>query len=133
MYLKEFKDNFFDFILDGHCLHCIIGKDRKIFLRNVHRVLKPGGIFIVMTMCGEVKGRNLKKYFDEKTRLIIKNRIAVRYIGLAEDILREINDQGFKIIKWKIKKGNRLLNRMNLLSKQQDFNLIWKFLKYRIQ
>lgn len=32
----------FDFILDGFCLHCIIGEDRPVFLANAFRLLKPG-------------------------------------------------------------------------------------------
>ena len=29
-----------DVVLDGHCLHCIIGEDRRVFLRNARRCLR---------------------------------------------------------------------------------------------
>ena len=42
----------FDLAVDGHCLHCIIrSEDRKAFLKNSFKLLKKGGLFIVMTMC----------------------------------------------------------------------------------
>lgn len=33
-----------DLILDGHCLHCVIGNDRKTLLHNARRLLKPDGL-----------------------------------------------------------------------------------------
>jgi len=100
--LAEFKDNFFDFVLDGHCLHCIIGKDRNAFLKSALRVLRPGGFFRVATMCGEVTNDEWIKDFDPKSRCMVIKDIARRYIGLADDILDEIKDAGFKIKRWRI-------------------------------
>ncbi|MBI4834396.1 MAG: class I SAM-dependent methyltransferase [Planctomycetes bacterium] len=97
--LKDYKDNTFDFVLDGHCLHCIIGDDRKQFLKNALRIIKPKGVFFVDTMCGEILNEDLKKQFDPKTRcLILPDGTAQRYIGLAEDIVREVKDAGFKVL-----------------------------------
>jgi SAM-dependent methyltransferase len=48
----------FDLAIDGHCLHCIIRpEDRKAFLKNSFKLLKKGGLFIVMTMCSPADKR----------------------------------------------------------------------------
>jgi len=49
--LSTFTDDYFDFVLDGHCLHCIIGDDRRLLFSSARRVLRPGGYFLVNTMC----------------------------------------------------------------------------------
>jgi len=100
--LKDFPDDFFDFVLDGYCFHCIIGEDRKLFLASARRVLKPGGFFHVVTMCGEIP-EDLKKDFDPESRCLIQNEIATRYIGLPEDILDEIRYADFHILHWEVK------------------------------
>ena len=48
-----YPDDFFDVVIDGSCLHCIIGDDRKPFLSHTFRVLKPNGLFVVQTACGD--------------------------------------------------------------------------------
>jgi ubiquinone/menaquinone biosynthesis C-methylase UbiE len=60
--LAAYPDGFFDFVFDGHCLHCIIGKDRERLLATVRRVLKPRGYFLVDTMCGPVDASQLPGY-----------------------------------------------------------------------
>jgi len=96
--LKDYPDNSYVFILDECCFHCIIGEDRKLFLPNARRVLKPGGFLLVNTMCGEVTNEEMKNQFDAKTRCLISKEIASRYIGLAEDITDEIKEAGFHIL-----------------------------------
>jgi ubiquinone/menaquinone biosynthesis C-methylase UbiE len=95
-----YPSNFFDGIIDALCFHCIIGEDRPIFLANVFRVLKPRGLFIVMTKCGNPKEPNY--LFDWTTRCSIVNGIATRYWGMPESILEEIRTAGFEVVNWKI-------------------------------
>ena len=97
-----YSDESFDAVIDAHCLHCIIGEDRRIFLDNAYRVLKSSGYLIVMTMCGDPAEESTKKYFDPVSRNMIVDGIAGRYFGHPEDILREIQSAGFDIVKWKI-------------------------------
>ena len=82
-------------------MHCIIAYDRISFFENVKRVLRDGGIFIGFTMCGEAPDC-LKEFFDTKSRNIIKNGIAGRYIGTVNILLREFEDNGFKILEHSI-------------------------------
>jgi ubiquinone/menaquinone biosynthesis C-methylase UbiE len=95
-----YPSDFFDGIIDALCFHCIIGEDRPIFLANVFRVLKPRGLFIVMTKCGNPKEPNY--LFDWTTRCSIVNGIATRYWGMPESILEEIRTAGFEVVNWKI-------------------------------
>jgi 2-polyprenyl-3-methyl-5-hydroxy-6-metoxy-1,4-benzoquinol methylase len=101
--LEEYDDSFFDLVVDGYCLHCIIGNDRRRFLESAYRVLKPGGIFIVNTMCGEITTKRLSEGFDPKTRCQLHDGIAYRYIGVAEDIVNEIRIAGFSLLQWEVK------------------------------
>jgi cyclopropane fatty-acyl-phospholipid synthase-like methyltransferase len=85
----------FDAVLDGHCLHCIVGEDRKRFLAMVHRVLPAHGVLVVDTMCGPVT-RGPQGY-DAQTGYVVHQGIATRYIGEPAAIEREIDAGGFAI------------------------------------
>lgn len=89
------EDEYFDIVLDGHCLHCIIGDDRRDFFSESSRVLKPGGWLLIDTMCGPVIGNQLGGY-DAKTRCMMSNGVALRYFSLPEEIEKEVVDAGFK-------------------------------------
>jgi SAM-dependent methyltransferase len=83
----------FDLALDGHCLHCIISAtDRKAFLRNVRRLLKPGGLFLVLTMAAPVDRRALAKCCPNQ---ILRQRTLYVPLRHAGDVVgaRRINGQ----------------------------------------
>jgi SAM-dependent methyltransferase len=111
------KAGSFDLALDGHCLHCITGPaDRTRFLRNVHKMLREDGVFIVLTMCRPVD----RKAFAEKYPTspfvgstvyapfaeaadylggrIIKGKLHMptRHIGHWKSILAELRDANFR-------------------------------------
>jgi 2-polyprenyl-3-methyl-5-hydroxy-6-metoxy-1,4-benzoquinol methylase len=87
----------FDQVIDGHCLHCIIGDDRARCLNQVWQALTVDGTFVVLTMCGEVLGETLRSQYDPKTKLLMANGRPIRYIGNADDICAEIQCAGFEI------------------------------------
>lgn len=96
-----YPDDYFNIIIDGHCFHCIIDDDRKTFLHEALRVLRPGGIFIIMTMCGEPAKSIIEKFDIDNGNLISKG-IAGRYIGKPSDILEEIELSKLNILEWTI-------------------------------
>lgn len=94
--VPPYPDDFFDLVVDGHCFHCIIGEDRKNFLSQALRVTRPGGLFLVMTMCNEPP-EAIQRWYDPLTRYQVHDGLAGRYFGLPEDILKEISSSGFAI------------------------------------
>lgn len=93
----------YDVVLDGHCLHCIIGADRERVLANVRDALAPGGHFIVATMCGEVTIPALRACFDPVTRCQVVDGVAYRYIGEVEGLREELRAAGFEVVASRIR------------------------------
>jgi SAM-dependent methyltransferase len=89
----------YDLVIDGHCLHCIIGDDRARLLANVHRALVPGGSLFVATMCGEITIPELRACFDPVTRCQVVDEVAYRFVGDADEILDELRAAGFEIVR----------------------------------
>lgn len=107
----------FDLVIDGLCLHCITDiKDRKAYLDNVFKILKDGGLFVLLTMCGPMdrkrfskacKGHKIVKKvvyvpFEDKSYGTLskfngKNYLPSRYIGHWKDILGEVRMAGFEL------------------------------------
>ena len=102
--LDTYETDFFRLVIDGRCLHCIIGPDRATTLTSIYRVLQPGGGFLVQCMCGVVMDESsMKAAFDPSSRCTLNREgIATRYIGAADDILQELTDVGFEIAHWAV-------------------------------
>lgn len=83
------QEKAFDLIVDGNCLHCIIGGDRKTFLANVQRLLKAGGIFFVFSRCSNSANDEIIE-FEGKP---------YRYMPGQENLHRELEAAGFEIRK----------------------------------
>ena len=95
--LEEFAADAFDFVYDSHLLHCIIGADRQKLFQSVQRVLKPGGFFLVDTMCYSALTHNLEGFDLDSKYTIWPDGTATRYIGEEEVILEELRAAGFNI------------------------------------
>jgi len=111
------KAGTFDLAVDGHCLHCIIDdKDRQAFLSNTRRLLKKGGLFIVMTMCSPVDRRAFRELSEGRQKVLghtiygkgdwgsegarnIGGQIycPTRRVPHWKTILSEISDTGFEV------------------------------------
>lgn len=107
----------FDLVIDGLCLHCITDiKDRRAYLDNVFKILKDGGLFVLLTMCGPMDRRRFSKAckghkivkkvvyipFEDKSygrlsRFNDKYYLPSRYIGHWKDILGEVRRAGFEL------------------------------------
>ena len=78
-----FDTNQFDLVVDGHCLHCVTNKaTRRDFIDNAARLLAPGGLFVVATMCTPMNWRALRANYS-KSKVI--NRIHYHPFGSAGD------------------------------------------------
>ena len=97
VHLSTFGEASFDLVVDGHCLHCIIGEDRAVCLAAVCRVLKHGGSFVVLTMCGEVTNQKMLKSFDHERKVTLHQGQPTRFIGDVEAIVSEVTAAGFVI------------------------------------
>lgn len=107
----------FDIVIDGLCLHCITAvKDRQAYWANVFKLLKDGGLFILLTMCGPMNIKGLlkahKEYkiaekilyvpFENKNypglkKIDCKPYLPTRYIEHWKDILNELRRAGFEL------------------------------------
>lgn len=107
----------FDLAVDGHCFHCLTAtKDRIAYLDNVFKMLKNGGLFVLLAMCGPMdkesfhaacKGHKIVKQvvyvpcedkrYENLTIFHGKSYLPTRYIGHWKDILGELNRAGFKM------------------------------------
>jgi len=100
--LKSQPDAVFDFVLDGHCLHCIVEEGRKMFLDASKRVLKPGGFFRVQHMVQPVL--TPEKCFPTPSSYDVGRKIAFmhgkpfRYIPETGELLEELKRAGFEIL-----------------------------------
>lgn len=95
--LNGYAPNSFDLVLDGHCLHCIIGPDRQTFFQEAKRVLKPLGKLLVLTMAGDASEVPMRGHYDSASRCQVIDDTMTRYFGAPESILKEIQNAGFSV------------------------------------
>ncbi len=107
----------FDLVVDGHCYHCITDTDdRKAFLQTAYNLLKPGGVFVLLSMCAPVDREKFKQTWkDQKLyRKIVycpwdsdmcegmkqfsgRNFMPCRYITHWKEILKELRSACFEL------------------------------------
>lgn len=85
-----YGDGRFDAVIDGNCLHCLIGADRARALVEVRRILRPSGVFVVSTMCGEPRSEEARARFHVRTRCLVQNGRPYRTLLPADEIVREM-------------------------------------------
>ncbi|MFT5481907.1 MAG: SAM-dependent methyltransferase [Halieaceae bacterium] len=98
IYLEQFADDAFDFVYDSHLLHCIIGDDRRVLFDSIKRVLRPGGYFLVNTMCFSDLSVDVEGLDLQSGCTLLPDGTATRYIGAEEDILEELKMSHFKVL-----------------------------------
>jgi ubiquinone/menaquinone biosynthesis C-methylase UbiE len=63
----KFKEMSFDFVLDVGCFHHVAQEDRHAFIENVHRVLRPGGRYLLMCFSDRM-GRAWNHFSERQIR-----------------------------------------------------------------
>lgn len=96
--LQQFNDSTFSAVIDGNCLHCIFGDDRKKFLNESRRVLNSKGVLYISTMFGDPKTPEALAEFDVQKRIQYQNGEPSRHMGNKDEVLNEISFAGFKIL-----------------------------------
>jgi SAM-dependent methyltransferase len=89
-------DATFAAVVDGLCLHCIVLDDRARALGETYRVLRPGGVFLVMTMCGDPPPE-MSAGFDPQSRCLVRGGVAGRHFGTEQSLLAELHAAGFDV------------------------------------
>jgi SAM-dependent methyltransferase len=63
------KDASFDLVIDGHCLHCLVDDaDRRAFHREVARLLRPEGCFVLQSMARPLLPRTFARVAPGRLR-----------------------------------------------------------------
>ena len=92
-----FAEKSFDVVIDGSCLHCLIGNDRARCLQEVRRILRPEGVFVVSSMCGLPKSDDARASFDPRTGHLLRDGRPYRTLKPLDDLARELKDCGFDV------------------------------------
>lgn len=93
--LAPFADASFDFLVDNHVLHCLIGDDRVAFLRSAVRVMRPGGVMFSDTMCHGPR-LDMEAYDIDPTTRVTRNR--TRFWATEEELAAEFASAGLTVI-----------------------------------
>jgi 2-polyprenyl-3-methyl-5-hydroxy-6-metoxy-1,4-benzoquinol methylase len=92
-----FAEKSFDIVIDGACLHCLIGNDRARCLQEVSRILRPNGIFVVSSMCGLPKSDDARASFDPRASHLLRDGRPYRTLRPLGDLARELMASGFEV------------------------------------
>jgi ubiquinone/menaquinone biosynthesis C-methylase UbiE len=92
-----FSERSFDIVIDGSCLHCLIGDDRTRCLQEVRRLLRSEGVFVVSSMCGLPKSDEAKARFDPLAGHLLQHGQPYRTLKPLADLEGELIDSGFEV------------------------------------
>lgn len=94
---KNFGKRKFDFILDGNCIHCIIGDDRKLVLQQIFNQLDDEGYFYLSHMIGKPICDLSYADYDEEDNLQLLDGKPYRYMPSEEELEKELELAGFEL------------------------------------
>ena len=98
----NYPDAWCDIVVDGHCYHCIIGEDRRKFLAQAFRVLKPNGWLLILTMVNNPAACEDFTGYDAVRRVQFFDDKAVRYFVEPTELCSELEAAGFEIYSSKV-------------------------------
>jgi len=90
-------DASFDLVVDGACLHCLLGPDRGSCLSEVMRVLRPGGTFIASSMCGPPRAPEALSRYDRDQEVLMEDGKAHRTMRSLPNLCMELTRAGLKV------------------------------------
>lgn len=90
-----FDQSSFDIVYDGSCTHCLVGDDRHRCFSEVRRVLRPGGTFVLSSMCGTPKSADAISQYDPRSRQLYENGRPIRTLKPLAELEHEMKVAGF--------------------------------------
>lgn len=115
----SYADGQFDVVIDGDCLHCIVGDARRVCLSEAYRVTRPGGYFLLSSMVWPPRSKRAKKLYDPAMRCLIKDGQPYRYMPRSRDLHNEVNRAGFVVRSHHVKR-NAWWNHLTLLAQRSE-------------
>jgi SAM-dependent methyltransferase len=85
-----------DVVLDGHAYHFQVGNDRRVYLLNAARHLKPGGWLIINTNVGDPLQPDVD--FDPETRTSKMGGFTMNYWATLDEVRGEMEATGFEVV-----------------------------------
>jgi SAM-dependent methyltransferase len=98
--MSDLQGDRYELGIDGNCLHCLIGDDRRRCLAEVRRLLTVGGAFIVSSMCGEPRSEAARAMFDGLSRCLLDldDGRPTRTLASIDGLIGELRQAGFQVI-----------------------------------
>ena len=84
--MSRFEDRRFHLVIDGNCLHCVLGEARPKAFAAIRRVLMDDGVLIVEaeSMYGEPRSAEVRASFDEDAKCIGRDGRPYRYLPIEQ-------------------------------------------------
>jgi SAM-dependent methyltransferase len=112
-----YQDGQFDLVVDGNCLHCVIGESRQAAISEAFRVTKPGGYFLLSSMCGRPRSLEARSAFVPHERCILKDGKPHRYLQSRVGLLQELMRAGFDV-RWHSVRRNPWWNHLTAFAQK---------------
>ena len=97
-HIYQCKDSTFELIIDGSCLHCLIEDARRLFFAEVRRLLKPGGRFVIGSMCGAPHYAEDITAYDPLRHHLLKDGQPWRTLKPLPALINEIQEAQFNVL-----------------------------------
>ncbi|SFU06001.1 Methyltransferase domain-containing protein [Kosakonia arachidis] len=95
--LAQLEDHRFDLIFDGSCMHCLTGSQRGQAYRQVRRLLRENGTFIISSMCGEPGYEEDRQHYEASSHILYRKGKPWRTLMPLISLQHEIISAGFII------------------------------------
>lgn len=97
-HISQCEDSMFELIIDGSCLHCLIDDARSHCFAEVRRLLKPGGRFVVSSMCGAPRYAEDKAVYHSARHHLLKNGQPWRTLRPLPALINEMREAQFNVL-----------------------------------
>ncbi len=97
-HLPQCEAAMFDLIIDGSCLHCLIGEARQRCFAEVRRLLKPAGHFVVSSMCGMPRYQEDWENYDAEYHHLLREGQPWRTLKPLPALVEELQKAQFTVL-----------------------------------